>query len=387
MRKTITLFALILALGACTIIVDETQEVDKNLQEQCMEPMFTSAFPIGEGGFSTLATMTPMEQGQSPTIWEKISEFPSSDGELIDIFFSLDKDDQHSLWFTGRKEYEAKVWTYDVFNDRWSSGPIVSKNANLFSDTIGDIWLIEPLYEKPSSLYKIHPETKVVVSEDERNPLFANHTILGINSTPDGKLWLLLSGPEDKHELVEYRTTSSELIQHLTPDHYIGLETDNNGFLHLLLNDSRIVRYNPEKRELEEDRVNLSNGPLRLIKTGLLAAENNVLWVSDIANFQISDERLGNQQVIIRSPIFITNIINGYSPFTWDRPDPQADTKDGRIWFRSERGLAWHQPETGEWCMFTSAKSNIVKDSQGNLWIIYDNALYMLPASETSKQE
>jgi hypothetical protein len=51
------------------------------------------------------------------------------------------------------------------------------------------------------------------------------------------------------------------------------------------------------------------------------------------------------------------------------------------------RGLAWHQPETGEWCMFTSAKSNIIKDRQGNLWIVYDNALYMLPASETSKQE
>ena len=103
MRKTITLFALILALGACTIIVDETQEVDRNLQEQCMEPMFTSAFPIGEGGFSTLATMTPMEQGQSPTIWEKISEFPSSDGELIDIFFKFRFSRTLKLWFSCRE--------------------------------------------------------------------------------------------------------------------------------------------------------------------------------------------------------------------------------------------------------------------------------------------
>jgi hypothetical protein len=98
-------------------------------------------------------------------------------------------------------------------------------------------------------------------------------------------------------------------------------------------------------------------------------------------------EYLSNLHVIFRSPVFITKIINGVQPFVWESPEPQAETEDGRIWYKSNRGLAWHQPETGEWCMFTSAKSNIVKDSQGNLWIIYENALYMLPVSETSKQE
>ena len=386
-KLIIILFTIIVLFTSCGIVFEDQQIVYTIVQEQCMEPMFTSAFPIGDEAFSVLATMRPMEKGQSPTIWKKISEFPPSDGELLDIFFSLDKDGAQLLWLTVRTQYEVRVWRFDIIDNKWLLGPSVSKNAKLFSDTQGNVWVIEPLYEKPSSLYKINLDTLDIVSEDRRNPLFANHTILGIDSTPDGKIWLILSAPEDEQGLFEYSTASSELVQHLVPDDYVNLEIDNNGVLYLLLYDGRIIRYNPENGDSEENQINLTNGSLRMVKTGLLATNKNVLWVSDVSNFRISDDRLTTQHVIVRSPVFITNIFNGYSPFIWDRPEPQADTKDGRIWFRSERGLAWHQPETGEWCMFTSAQSNIVKDSQENLWIVYDNALYMLPASETSKKE
>lgn len=364
------------------MVVEEKMGVDK-----CMEPMFASSFPIGDEAFTTLATMTPMDKGQPPTIWEMISEFPTSDEGMFDVFFSSDKDSEQKLWFIVKEETDAKVWTYDVTNSSWIPGPIVSKNAKLFSDSIGNVWLIEPLHEKPSSLYKIDPDTMSIGSEGEKNQIFTEHTILHFASTPNGMIWLILAEAGYENQLYLFNPSTSELIKYFDPENYLSLETDDNGFVYLLLSDGVIQLYNPDNEELKEIWVNDSNGPLRLINNGLFATANNELWVSDVSKFRIADERLTTQHVIVRSPVFITNIFNGYSPFIWDRPEPQADTKDGRIWFRSERGLAWHQPETGEWCMFTSAQSNIVKDSQENLWIVYDNALYMLPASETSKKE
>lgn len=82
-----------------------------------------------------------------------------------------------------------------------------------------------------------------------------------------------------------------------------------------------------------------------------------------------------------------TNNYNGYAPYEWQHPEIMAETNDERLWYRSYRGLAWFQPETGQWCMFTNANSNIVKDKAGNLWIMYENDLYMLPASETRAKD
>jgi hypothetical protein len=122
--------------------------------------------------------------------------------------------------------------------------------------------------------------------------------------------------------------------------------------------------------------------------------DNNNLWVSDYLWVDLNSKLdnngnhyYPNRYVMYRSPVFITNKPNPAFEIVWNTPSPQTSTPDGRIWYQSLRGTAWFQPKTGEWCMFSSSQSNIVKDSDGNLWMVYDNALYMLPASETSKKE
>ncbi len=55
------------------------------------------------------------------------------------------------------------------------------------------------------------------------------------------------------------------------------------------------------------------------------------------------------------------------------------ESVDKRIWFRSPNGTTWLDPFKGEWCWFTTYQSNIVEDSEHNLWMIADNKLYKLP--------
>jgi hypothetical protein len=66
-------------------------------------------------------------------------------------------------------------------------------------------------------------------------------------------------------------------------------------------------------------------------------------------------------------------------------PSPFTETSDGRIWFETERssnwkvlrsGMAWFDPSTREGCWFTSETGPLEEDSEGNLWLLIDGALY-----------
>jgi hypothetical protein len=129
----------------------------------------------------------------------------------------------------------------------------------------------------------------------------------------------------------------------------------------------------------------------------MLLDDKNRFWVMDykwinMDSYEKSDSEYFDAYYreiydMYQSPIFITDKTTGHNKFVWDTPSPMTYTSDGRIWYKSLRGLAWHQPETGEWCMFTTAESNIVKDNDGNLWLVYDNTLYMLPTGETQAKD
>ncbi len=77
--------------------------------------------------------------------------------------------------------------------------------------------------------------------------------------------------------------------------------------------------------------------------------------------------------------IFIT--LSRESPFSSRLSTPKIllESADGKLWFHHENGMISLDPKKGEWCWFTTYQSNIVEDSQHNLWMIADGKLYTYP--------
>ncbi|MFZ6029390.1 MAG: hypothetical protein ACOYYS_16890, partial [Chloroflexota bacterium] len=73
-----------------------------------------------------------------------------------------------------------------------------------------------------------------------------------------------------------------------------------------------------------------------------------------------------------------SNILWSGMEYRWKAPQILIESSDHRLWFQSDNGMTWLDPEKGEWCWFTTEQSNIVEDSYHNLWMVADNKLYKL---------
>ena len=85
----------------------------------------------------------------------------------------------------------------------------------------------------------------------------------------------------------------------------------------------------------------------------------------------------GRWYQLLRSPIFVTNILWSGMEYRWKSPKILMESSDHRLWFYSyENGMVWLDPEKETWCWFTTYNSNIVEDQQHRLWMIADGKLF-----------
>lgn len=215
--------------------------------------------------------------------------------------------------------------------------------------------------------------------------------IYDVEIDSESNLYLIIHEPDSGiiHQLVLYNLVTNAHWTIKLPDGWIEeIELDSSDILYFVAysnGDNKIYKYIDDSLQWQATYNTQIPGAIEDL-THLFISEDNQLWLSD-ALWYPKAGYTPDKRIIIRSPIFINPDADIRNPVTWESPEPQAITEDGRAWFKSKRGLAWFQPETSEWCMFTTAKSNVVKDSDGNLWLVYDNALYMLPASETRAKD
>lgn len=277
----------------------------------------------------------------------------------------------------------------DIFirNSKMECGRITQQGRPLFFDSESQLWfIVEGNVEL--QFYKIDQAENKLKEMLIIDASKLNNRILDFAYSPDHSLWVIMSNPTTLNQiLVNLDLQTGKVTDHVTLSEYIiGVDTDEKGNVFSLNNKGVVERFNPKAKTVSYTYLSPKSSYWNAGETEFFFTETGQVYLNDLAWFE-NDDYSSNLHLIFRSTVFVTQTDDGSGSFVWESPEPQAETEDGRIWYKSMRGLAWHQPETGEWCMFTSAKSNIVKDSQGNLWIIYDNALYMLPASETSKQE
>jgi hypothetical protein len=137
--------------------------------------------------------------------------------------------------------------------------------------------------------------------------------------------------------------------------------------------DIELIRYNPTSSKLERD----------IPYYQYLDQAAASLYVDHLGNVWLEDRGWmspdGTWYKIVRSPIFIVEGVPDIPlKYVWVRPSILLESSDNRLWFRSDNGMAWLDPQKGEWCWFTTYQSNIVEDSDHNLWMIADGKLYKL---------
>jgi hypothetical protein len=140
-------------------------------------------------------------------------------------------------------------------------------------------------------------------------------------------------------------------------------------------NNIGLYRFAPDKKSVEKIGIKLEPWPLA---STIFADRSGRLWFGAVGWLDLN----GNWHQILRSPIFVTNILWSGMEYRWKSPEIILESSDNRIWFESENGLVWLDPINGEWCWFTTYRSNIVEDQNRNLWMIADGKLYKLPLGE-----
>ena len=387
-----------------------------NDTEECMPLLFPAGYILGE-----TYEGEPVKDVDFPPIqWELISESQQEVNESwysIRSIFKLENSFKLVVLFPNKI-----LGIYDTLNNSWDLINYPSTN-NLIARVSNESFYLYEDYEIDNHL--------TVFELDFTNLTFKKHMLLQpfeVNSlvsviSKANTHWAIFDIKDGGFLAGHFRLDEKEIYKENFYDFYpstdltpflkydengrpsLSLEMDSEGNLYVMtvgtpeLNSQLDgVVYKISKTGEKElitmftSRTGFNEYP-RAYADIMLDDENN-LWLADYLwiDLESKTDIDGNhyypsRYVMYRSPIFVTNKPNPAFEIVWYTPSPQTITPDGRIWYQSLRGTAWFQPETGEWCMFSSSQSNIVKDSDGNLWMVYDNALYMLPASETSKQE
>lgn len=355
--------------------------------EVCLPPIIKSSLPLGENVTLSLGELESSTATLPPLAWEKAEELPFSGNSDPRIELIKPRSRSLTLWFRVQEQSTISFWTYSLETQKWNAVASPSKVDHYFFDSESQLWfIVEGNVEL--QFYKIDQAENKLKEMLIIDASKLNNRILDFAYSPDHSLWVIMSNPTTLNQiLVNLDLQTGKVTDHVTLSEYIiGVDTDEKGNVFSLNNKGVVERFNPKAKTVSYTYLSPKSSYWNAGETEFFFTETGQVYLNDLAWFE-NDDYSSNLHLIFRSTVFVTQTDDGSGSFVWESPEPQAETEDGRIWYKSMRGLAWHQPETGEWCMFTSAKSNIVKDSQGNLWIIYDNALYMLPASETSKQE
>lgn len=388
----IIVIPLFFVIASCSEI--ENESINKNEPSlDCLEPIVESYIPVEEFA-EKLPTPMGIPHKKAPQHpWKLVFSLKNDSYEGFDIAFVRDYDNRKEVWL--KKAIHSELLVYQIQLDALSnpSRYVFASDSILLLNENNDVlsfdlskkentyWLSVQKFDNMQDSFSFNS------IEINTNSDLILETVQGSNNI----YWLYTSKKEtnilanEKPNLYAFNMGNQSIKMHdYEGNRIVSLATDSEGNLFYVSTGDdksyRLYKYNGVESSLQS-YLNYGTTMYENNATTIFITENDILIWNDVYWFPVAGE-IDDTRVLLRSPIFITTGVNANNTYLWERPIPQAVTPDGLFWYKSQRGLAWFQPETGEWCMFTTAKSNIVKDSEGNLWIIYDNSLYMLPASQ-----
>ena len=362
----------------------------------CIPPLETFAYPVG------MDESTPSYPGNGPTIepshpWQLETSLPVTTS-LISIITTRSFQGSEQIWGEMNNKFpelliyypETRKWDR-VSAEVETSGVYVDK---LFVAKDGTLWgqntwdtrsgiVGQPVlsrYNDKTRLFEFEQNTQQIPAVAQMNftqLTFWPEVILDSH----GRFWIFV--PKDaiySYDPVTYKIEShaeiSDLIVSdaaLAPNgsiYFTSLHYLENGMT-LNIGDIELFSFLPQTGEIKKIIVPLEPWPTF---SSILVDHSGRLWL-DSLGWQEPD---GRWYQVHRSPIFITNVLWSGLEHRWKTPQILMESSDGRLWFRSDNGMAWLDPQQGEWCWFTTEQSNIVEDQEHNLWMVADNYLYKL---------
>lgn len=278
------------------------------------------------------------------------------------------------------------------------------------------------VYRTDLKEWKIIPEQINTLFVDKNGSLWGDRS--GIGSAPfDSRTLSKFDEQTSTFTVVEEIQNLASGVEKTGSYFYNRVLLDNDGMFWILVPEDGIYRYNPSNREMKRffdlpvifnDADIAADGTIyvliynQFIKDGNLATQSFLnfyipgtgeasgialnallepypypfgilidnkdrIWLDNIA--YMSEDGVWYQ--IQRSPLFVSSVRETYGDYRYKRADVVLESSDGRLWFlHPNNGMIYLDPEKGEWCWFTTYQSNIVEDSDHNLWMIADNKLY-----------
>lgn len=320
-----------------------------------------------------------------PSGWDEISKTPEKyEDKTAYISLMRPRLGYEEIWIGVHDQHEFSN-TNDIFlvyrtdTQEWREvSPI--PGFNLFVDKNQTVWVYsysksntEPrFYRSDESLGQFNPVM------DKTNELGAGHIVSNINVDSGGLFWFIFRNADDttasNESLYSFNPLTQEAKSYMSGLSMAEeLEIDGKDNLYIMQNTGTLIYYQPAKNESRE--IDLPSDSQSGIGGNLYLDHQGRLWISDRLWFDLPKDSFARPYILIRSPIFI-DYVDYLSHYEWTRPSVILESIDGRLWFNSTRGNAWFKPDTGEWCLFTTYGSNIVEDSENNLWMLTDNTLH-----------
>lgn len=355
-------------------------------QNECISSNFTLAFPVepetpvGNPRVEILPSRPWQIESQLPVL-------PNGAHSTSRILLAQTTAGNKGIWVrrqwlvTGQNNNHPtdELWIYRSDTQNWISFPEKINDTNIF---IGEIYITRngSLW---SSNYRSKSEEPLFSLYNEKIGQFElDNDSMGI---PDGRVvldrndvfWII------PHQgfIYSYNTVTRILKKHVTLPQLAVLDVAvaQDGSLYILkgssyittTEDETLFHFYPATDKFEEIDVPLGPFPTYW---NLLIDHTGNLWLNDRGWMEPN----GTWHQIIRSPIFIANNVESGLDYRWKTPSLMLQSSDGKLWFKSDNGMAWLDTQKGQWCWFTTYQSDIVEDQQHNLWMIADSKLYRL---------
>lgn len=352
--------------------------------EQCLPALFTSAYPRGED--------VPSPEKLPNTIsddWIYVDEISDTATNGLNLSLALlhPSKAQDELWlYSKENNFLKEFFVYETETHVLKKGiptPFSETYPNwqhLFLSADNSVWLggmsnneHEPL------LYVFDEKTSAFIPIFDTGNILSNKTLYYVQVDANGTFWLLLNNhlfSSNNNEIVSFNPVTKEATVHFSQGHFTSLEVGPSNrifWIEKTPEEDNVIEYLYETKEVHIHALPyLGNGS---DFSGLYYdIERERLWVSDLGWFDLEDQ--GRWYTLFRSPIFVEYIF-GQGIYLWTHPVIQFKSQDGLLWFTSNnRGNAWFDVETGQWCLFTNEPGIILEGSDNSLWMLFDGALY-----------
>ncbi len=399
-KLTYILLFILSVVSACSIASDSDLPDDITsgvFDEACIPPIKAFAFPVNE-----LRAELSDEQILPPSPWQVeigLPETPNGGEFSYDhISFARSRAGYSEIWVKrqvdfGRKGIQpipkVQILVYRTDIEEWKLIPETfdknsAKSGSIYLEKDGTIWAEFAFSNPETGYFAVFNE-----ADGAFNYLKNGKSIPSGNRLLDGNgiFWIIHDG------VYSFNPDSGEITQHISIPNlnnysslYSSMATfapDDSIYFVNVTGDQKAELLHFSTKTGNIDSENLSNAFYYLadMAYSLFVDRSGKLWVSDLGWMEPN----GTWYKIIRSPIFITDRAESGNKYTWVYPSIVHESSTGLLWFHSENGMAYLNPEKEIWCWFTTEQSNIVEDREGNLWMIAEDNLYRLSLGTNSQ--